>query len=278
MVQSKATWVLTILMLGCSKSSDTAPDSGESAGGDTASTEPKAHETGAPETDRVYDKVYAHSATTLYQIDPVALTLSVVGDFVWPEAPPDEEMTDIAIDAHGKMLGVSFRNVYEIDNQTAECHFLTELSGRFNGLSFVEGVVEGEAVSLVGTTLDGEWFTLDQTTGEGALVGNFGNGMTSSGDVVFVRDAGAFAIVKHPDFETDVLVSVDPTSGEATVIGDTGFSDIWGVGYWAGRIYGFTRAGEFILIDAETGAGVLEETMDAEFWGAGVTTLAPVVV
>lgn len=279
-----AAWFV-IMVIGCSKSPDAFPDSGI-AHDDTTSS-PQSNKTDT-DTDTdiatddagepVYDRVYVHSAATLYQVDPVELTLSVVGDFIWPENLPDEQMTDIAIDAHGKMIGVSFINVYEVDNQTAECTFLTELSGGFNGLSFVEGVRESETVSLVGTTMTGSWFTLDQTTGEGTEVGSFGNNMTSSGDVVFVRDAGTFATVKHPDYDTDVLVSVDPSNGEATIIGETGFQDIWGVGYWAGQIYGFTRAGEFILINAMTGVGVLEETTDAEFWGAGVTTLAPVVV
>jgi hypothetical protein len=66
--------------------------------------------------------------------------------------------------------------------------------------------------------------------------------------------------------------------GNATVIGETGFIDIWSVGYWGGEIFGFIEQGEFTLIDAETGRAELAETLDASFWGAGATTIAPILV
>ena len=101
--------------------------------------------------------------------------------------------------------------------------------------------------------------------------------MGSSGDIVYVRDAGAFATVTHPSYSTDVLVEVMPSTGQAVVIGETGFNEIWGVAYWTGRVFGFTNSGQFILINVTTGQGTLVETSGHSFWGAGVTTVAPVV-
>jgi hypothetical protein len=254
---------------------DGGNESIQASDGDTDSTTTIPTDTATP---KVTDKVYAHSATTLYQVDPDDLTLTAVGDFGWPTGMETEEMTDIALDGDGKMVGVSFGNLYSVDKETAECTFLAPLGSGFNGLSFVEGADATAQTALVGATTLGEWYTLDPNTGAAVLIGTYGGGMSSSGDIVFVRDAGAFATVNHPDFETDVLVSVSPDSGEATVIGETGFQSIWGVGYWGGQIFGFTDNGEFILIDAATGLGTLVETVDTRFWGAGVTTVAPVVV
>lgn len=225
----------------------------------------------------VDDKVYAHSAQTLYEVDPNDLTVTTVGNFGWPGGSIGEQMTDIALDEDGNMIGISFYRVYRVDKYTAQCTYLADLQDTFNGLSFVEGVGIDPGPALVGATLSGGWYEIDPDTGASTLIGNYGGGMGSSGDIVFVRGAGAFATVTHPSYSTDVLVEVMPNSGQAVVIGETGFNEIWGVAYWAGQVFGFTNAGQFILIDVTTGQGTLVESSTASFWGAGVTTVAPVV-
>ena len=66
------------------------------------------------------------------------------------------------------------------------------------------------------------------------------------------------------------------------LIGATGFYDIWGLGYWGGIAYGFNEPGKLIQIDLTTGKGTSIPMPDIpgalSFWGAGVTTAAPVVV
>ncbi len=226
---------------------------------------------------RVNDKVYAHSADMLFAVKPETLELTEVGPFAWPSEP--DQMTDIAVDANGNMVGVSFDRVYSIDKETAVCTLLSEFSGgSFNGLGFVEGVGDDGGATLIGAAQDGGWYAIDPRTGDVELVGSYGGSMGSSGDVVYIRDGGTFATVNHPNFATDVLVSVDPDGGAATVIGETGFDGIWGIAYWDGQVFGFTQSGQFLLIDIATGQGTLVETSDVSFWGAGVTTLAKVPV
>ena len=280
-IRTTAVLLLMALILGCRDDKNDSDTGGEDSSGDSESTEVDDTSPDASIPDEVdtvdpgiIAKVYAHSATTLYQVDPDTLALSEVGPFAWPEGLEDEQMTDIAIDADRNMIGVSYGRVFSVDKATAECTYLADLSGNFNGLSFVEG----DETTLVGATLAGEWFTLDMETGASTLIGTYGDEMASSGDIVYIRDAGAYATVKHPDYDTNLLVMVEPSTGEAAIIGETGFIEIWGVGYWGGQIFGFTKSGEFILIDAETGAGELVETLDASFWGAGVTTIAPILV
>ena len=53
-----------------------------------------------------------------------------------------------------------------------------------------------------------------------------------------------------------------------------------GLGYWGRSVYGFSNSGQLIEIDRTTGAGRLATTMTGtdRFWGAGVTTQAPVLL
>ena len=222
-------------------------------------------------------RVYAHSATVLYEINPVDLTVSVVGPFQFSQ--PGDQMTDIALDADGNMTGITYTNIYAVDKETAACHFLSSLKGStgYNGLSFLED--ENDNPILVGAENNsGRVYVIDPQTGVDTQLGAYGSQLKSSGDLVYVKGAGAFATAMKTESATDVLLSVDPTDGSGTLIGETGFSNIWGLAYWGGQLYGFTSRGEFILIDPETGAGTLLEDTDYSFWGAGVTTRAPVVI
>jgi hypothetical protein len=230
-------------------------------------------------TPLVTDKVYAHSADTLFEVDPNDLTVSVVGPFGWPAGYTGEQMTDIALDEEGNMVGVSFYEVFAVDKDTAQCTHLAPLSGSgFNGLSWVEGVdIEPGVPTLVGVDQMGTYVRIDPNTGQSTPVGSYGGGFGSSGDLVFVRGAGAFATATHFSYGSDVLVRVDPSTGAVTVIGETGYQDIWGLAYWGGQVFGFTDSGQFLLIDTTTGAGSLVESTSYRFWGAGVTTVAPIV-
>jgi len=228
---------------------------------------------------QVTDKVYAHSESTLYAVDPNTLVVSMVAPFGWPASRPGEQMTDIAIDENGQMTGVSFYAVFDVDPETAACTFLADLDySTFNGLSWVEGVgADPEGRTLVGVNRSGSYVTVDPATGAAAQVGAYGGGLESSGDLVYVRGAGVFATAVAAGYDTDVLVQVNAGSGTATIIGETGFLEIWGLAYWAGKIFGFTNGGQFVTIDPATGQGTLVEQTSYAFWGAGVTTVAPIV-
>jgi hypothetical protein len=224
-----------------------------------------------------FGAVYAHSADTLYQVNPDTLAVTMVGPFVWSTG--SDQMTDIALDRTGNMIGVSFTKVYSVDKTNAHATFLSNLSTQFNGLSFIppQGPDPNLPEKLVGTTLDGSVWEINPTTGQSTQFGAYGGDLTSSGDLVSVAGFGTVATVKHGTTGNDFLARIDPTTGTATVIGDTGFRDIWGVGFWKGKIYGFTDGMQFVLIDPNTGAATLQQASNVAWWGAGVTTSAPVV-
>lgn len=221
--------------------------------------------------------VFAHSETQLYRVDPETLNVKLVGAFQWPEGA--DSMTDIAIDRFGRMIGVSFDAVYEVDENNAVCVKLANLaSGGFNGLSFLPNEANPTQEILIGADQEGDVYQLDPQTGVATLVGNYGNGYTSSGDLVSVQGAGTFATVNPAGGGTDLLARIDTDNGyAATIIGSTGYDGIWGLGYWRNEVFGFTSDNQFLLIDVDTGAGTVEEASSVSWWGAGVTTLAPII-
>jgi hypothetical protein len=231
--------------------------------------------TAPPDPDGV---VYGHSASALYKIDPETYAVTQVAPFHWPADTFFEQMTDIAIDKHGVMTGVSFTKVYRVDPDTGDCTFLANLDRQFNGLSYVPDGAGGER--LVGATTDGSVWGLDPTTGASTLLGNYGTPYTSSGDLVYVEGFGAVATVKHNGVGPDFLVRVDPDHDfQASPIGgELGFSDIWGLGFWKGKVFGFSGNSQFVLINPVNGtATLLAQGANVSWWGAGVTTAAPII-
>jgi len=226
--------------------------------------------------------VYANTESALFKVDPDTLAITKVGDFVWSTG--SDQMTDIAIDSTGMMIGISFTSVYRVDPDTAVATLLSAgLDGEFNGLSFVPGdeaLGNPEAADVLVATrnLDGAVFSVDPMTGHTAMIGNMG-GFSSSGDLVSVRGFGTAATANGAGIVApDQLVRLTPVSFAAQAIGsDTGFIDIWGVAFWKDKIYGFTEGGAFVLIDPATGAATQVTNNGEAWWGAAVTTRAPVI-
>ncbi len=241
-------------------------------------------------------KVYAHSAETLYLLEPISKQVTTVGPFDCTGS-----MVDIAIDRAGKMTGsagISFNNdlggaLVTVDPATAHCEVLNRGPNLVTSLTYVpEGTLLATAEALVGYSED-RYVRVDPATGtltDIGLLNNAASGGTmwvSSGDVVSIKDGGTYLTVKaatgNPGPGGDRIVEVDPKTGALKrIIGATGMVDVLGLGYWGGIAYGFTIAGKLIQIDLTTGAGTVIPIMDAVpdlmFLGAGTTTIAPIIV
>ena len=223
--------------------------------------------------------VYAHSADTLFSVDPDTLAVTKIAAFVWPTFIPDT-MTDIALDKDGNMIGISADNIYSVDKSNARCSYLASWQGSgFNGLSFISADqidANGEEI-LVGASQNGDVYRVDPMNGAQTKIGSYGAGFGSSGDLVSVAGA-TYATVTKASSGSDVLVKVNPMNGVATVIGATGVSGIWGLGYWKQKLFGFTSTNDFVLIDINSGVATQVKTSSASWYGAGVTTAAPTTV
>ncbi|MEO6953237.1 MAG: hypothetical protein ABI321_15660, partial [Polyangia bacterium] len=220
--------------------------------------------------------VYAHTDLMLYTVDPDTLAIAPISNFGWPSG--SDTMTDIALDHSGNMIGISYGSIYSIDKTTAKCTFLSSFAGgSFNGLSFIANS-SGSNEQLVGADLNGDLYAINPMTGMQTLIGNYGNGWTSSGDLVSVEGA-TYATVAGTE-PTDVLVKVDTATGKATQIGITGYSSIWGLGYWKQKVFGFTESDGMVTIDVTTGKATPAPSQSGSisWYGAGVTTAAPVTI
>jgi hypothetical protein len=225
--------------------------------------------------------IYAHSPDRLYQIDPDSYEVTEVGPFVWPADIGFDQMTDIAIDKTGTMIGVSFTRVYRVDPLTAGATYLAPLARSFNGLSFIADALPENPEILIGSSGDdGTVWKIDPATGATTQIGEYGNGFYSSGDIVSIEGFGTVATVKGGSSpgNGDWLAKLDPVTFNATVIGSgTGFSDIWGLGFWKGKVFGFSDASKMLLIDPTSGVATELSTSSFAWWGAGVTTTAPII-
>jgi hypothetical protein len=242
-------------------------------------------------------RVYAHSAETLYLLEPISKQVTMVGTFDCTAS-----MVDIAIDKNGKMTGsagISFNNdlggaLVTIDAASARCQELTRGPNLLTSLTYVpEGTLVANAEALVGYA-DDRYLRVDPATGaltEIGLLNNAASGGTrwvSSGDVVSIKDGGTYLTVKAAGGTAvpasgDRIVEVDPRTGALKrIIGATGMDDVLGLGYWGGIAYGFTIAGRLIQIDLATGAGTVipipNAPADLMFLGAGTTTVAPIII
>ncbi len=223
--------------------------------------------------------VYAHTSSQLYKVDPDTLAVMLIGNFTFAGGGSDQ-ITDLAIDKTGLMIGISFTSVYRIDPSNAACTRLSQdLTATFNGLSFVPATEIGQTgpdILVATRNTSGVVSRIDPTTGQATQVGNMGS-FASSGDLVSIAGFGTVQTADN-GAAADRLVRLASNSFAATPIGNTiGYADIWGIAYWKDKIFGFTEAGQFITIDPQTGVGTLVQGNGPRWWGAAVTTLAPVI-
>ncbi|HXU00990.1 MAG TPA: hypothetical protein VN903_08360, partial [Polyangia bacterium] len=150
-------------------------------------------------------KVYAHSADTLYLLEPISKQVTMVGTFDCTGS-----MVDIAIDKTGKMTGsaaISFNNalggaLVSVDSTNARCTVLSRGPNLLTSLTYVpEGTLLANAEALVGYA-DDKYVRVDPATGALTQIGLLNNAASggimwaSSGDVVSIKDGGTYLTVK----------------------------------------------------------------------------------
>jgi hypothetical protein len=246
-------------------------------------------------------RVYAHTTDTLYLYEPVAGDLKEIGKASCLEA--GEVLIDLAVDRTGTMYATTFRRFLKVDPITATCTEIKRAAAGDpnypNALSFVPaGTVDATKEALVGYSPLGasvestEYVRVDTTTGAITNIGKLNAGAgaqyKSSGDLIsLIQDKNRTFLTVKPLGDaavgTDRLAEVDPTTGNLKkIIGDTQQTDLFGLGYWAGKGYGFSDNGVISEIDMATGAAIIVKTLKTPdgggipWYGAGVTTEAPI--
>lgn len=238
-----------------------------------------------------FSKVYAHSGQNLYRLDTVTLLPVLIGPFNLGTT----SITDIAVDKNDRMLGITLDDIYTIDIATGAATLLIalpETAPNLSSLSFVPTDINNPdgPERLVAADSEGDVLEIDQTTGVTTVLGNYGvtaaGGLQirSSGDIVAIAGFGIYATVTvgEPFSNPDYLAQIDPTSWAATLIGGgTPHDKIFGLGYWRNKLYGFidtgTDMGSIVELNVNTGVASPVSSGTIQWYGAGVTTDAPVI-
>jgi hypothetical protein len=239
--------------------------------------------------------IYLHSRDTLYAFSPYTNTVDEIGVFRLANGDEAPFMTDLAVDSAENVFTSSDESLWRVNVTSG---IVTEVgtfdigSERLFALSFLAPDESPDGTEmLIGATNEGAYYEIDRNDGSTSLLGEYPDDWTSSGDIVSVAGFGTFATVRRPspsEPEADTLARIEFTSSGASVVtvigpieqGNTLFTEIFGLGYWGRRFYGFTNDGELLEIDRDTGAAtvVSQDTGAEQFWGAGVTTRVPILI
>ena len=215
--------------------------------------------------------VYAETATDLYQIDPVSLTQSHLCTFSGVDGP----VNDIAVDDNGTLYALTADELYTVNISNCASTPLASVSSSatFNGLSFL---LDGR---LIAVDTSGDVTQINPSNGSTSSLGNYGSNLGSSGDAVALSNGQIYAtaIDITGQISDDILVTLDPNNGfAATPVGTIqGFQHIYGLGYWAGVLYGFDDQGDVLKIDPSNASAVVAINNSFEWYGAGTTPQAP---
>ncbi|MEQ8840990.1 MAG: hypothetical protein RIB98_08415 [Acidimicrobiales bacterium] len=176
------------------------------------------------------------------------------------------ELTDVAVDDNGNLYGVGFSALYRLDSSGAATLVGSHDVGSTNALAFAP---DGR---LFSATTSGDLVLLDVATGTGAVVGEFGDGLTSSGDLI-IRDGVLYGTVQGSG-SGDALVEIDPASGRATVVVADLPPAVYGLFEDGEALLGITNrsdrcaSGELIVIDLATSAWKFERCLAFAAGGA----------
>ena len=217
--------------------------------------------------------IFADDGDTLYWIDPTTYATHRIGDYNWPSG--FGTMTDIAVGSGGNIYGFAWDQLYKIDPASANLTFIATTQHLYNGMSFVDvgGIEKLYAVTRDGAG-DSSVYSIELTTGQETKVGVYGTNKVSSGDLIFNPAIGLVGTVTFTS-DPDDLLTVDINTGVAKTIGATGFSGVWGLAFWKGKVIGFTNGGKILEINTITGAATVKKTTSIYWYSAGVTPKAP---
>jgi hypothetical protein len=259
--------------------------------------------------------LYAHSNTTLYQLDPTDLTAppQVIGDFdCIGGAGQATSMTDLAVNKNGDLYAVSQIAAYplQIQGSVVHCAATWKLpqGSAFYGLTFAPENTVGPSETLVAANSAGNIYSID-SQGQTTILGNFGkdskgNTYELSGDIVFLANNGSpvgFATVRTCTgtcASTDTLVEIDMTklkpNNTTSVVKSvrgllhqgTGcqntqqppsYGKMYGIAAYQDQVYGFSHDTGIVAINNVDASVCLISVLNVSWSGAGVTTVAPVI-
>jgi Zn-dependent metalloprotease len=171
------------------------------------------------------------------------------------------DVTDIAYTPDGTLYGVTFDRLLRIAPVNGQAFSV----GTGLGFDGVNGLAADSSGALYAATLTGDVLRVDPVSGRGTRIGNYGNGLTSVGDLAFSA-GGVLYATAGLSATTPILVTVNLSTGVATPIGPVGFGHVYGLAFDSGgRLLGVANGDRgsvpiLIAINLLTGLGqIIEE-------------------
>lgn len=204
------------------------------------------------------ESLYAHTSGQLYSIDSKSFAPVLIGNF-HGAASQSVSLFDIAICLDGKLYGLTDDQILSINPRTAEVKPLPlRIPLDANGLTCLS---DGRlVVSDSGVHLTNPAVTTIRTLTQNRRY-------QSSGDIIALPDGYLYEAATESS-ASDILVRIDPATGDTRRIGAIGFAGVFGLGYADGELYAFNQAGGIIRIHLRTGVGTLLRRTGLSFYGA----------
>lgn len=191
----------------------------------------------------VYAATFAPNSA-LYRLNPRAHTKKLVGR-------AGVELTDLSF-RRKTLYAISFTSLYRLNVKTGHSHFVGAL-----GLSSANALAtRPKTHTLYGADQAGDFFKVSARTGRAKLIGVFGHGLGSLGDLTFAGGR-LYASVFRAGSTSSLLARVNIRTGAAKVIGRIRYANVYGLVTGRGALYGATIGGKFLAISRSTGRGKL---------------------
>ncbi len=199
--------------------------------------------------------IYGHGPGDVYTVEMTTGGVSTLG---WTQMT----LTDVALAPDGTLYGISFEGLYKVNTRTGD---VLSLPAAFpvpvNALVWSP---DGALLAAGGDSL----LRVELPSGITTTVGRLGIPYASAGDLEFGADGALYLAATGGSTSTTKLLKVNPSTGSAYVVGDTGFQGVSGlVRTHDGRLLGGTETGTFIQIDTSTGKGTAVFSTGKMLWG-----------
>jgi outer membrane protein assembly factor BamB len=184
-------------------------------------------------------------SNNLYTLDPATGSAGLIG--------PTSGTLIFDIAFHGPTLyafSPSSSKLLRLNPDTGAVVWTAPNSSTFgaNGLAVAE---DGTIYASGG----GQLAWIDPVSGAGHVVGPFGGGLTSSGDLAFDANGNLYGALDSSS--GSVLAKINRANGTAQQIGPIGVANVWGLAIHCCMFFGCTAQGELISINAATGHGAV---------------------
>ncbi|VXB87839.1 hypothetical protein PSEUDO8AS_40114 [Pseudomonas sp. 8AS] len=198
---------------------------------------------------------YADNQGNVGVLDPTTGARTPIGN-------AGQVFTDIAVDATGKLFGITFTSLYSINPLTGASSHVGTFGGSVNALV---GSPDGR---LFAAGNDGTLFEISTTTGAATTLGSFG--ATSAGDLLFADNA------LYLSSSAGSIVKFDLSSNSVSTVISGLPATLYNLAQTANGTYASTADGQIYLIDLDSGVATNTGVVSsgAQIWGFAT---APVV-